>query len=843
MGKKSKTGKSRKDKFYHLAKETGYRARSAFKLIQLNRKYEFLQKSRVVLDLCAAPGGWLQVVAENTPVSSLIVGVDLVPIRPIRNCKTLVEDITTEKCRQALRKELQTWKADSVIHDGAGNVGKNWLHDAFQQAQLTLQALKLATEFLKKGGWFVTKVFRSKDYNSLLWVFQQLFQKVHATKPQASRNESAEIFVVCEKFLAPDRIDPKFLDPKFVFKEIDMEPKQMINLIHPEKKRRQRDGYAEGDYTLYHTLQASKFIDSENFLDLMAQSNAVVLDDDKITKLPETTKEIKECLADLKVLGKKDIRSLIKWRTQVRKSLGKDEEAKDGKGEKVEEVAEDSEDEEAQIEAQLAKAKDEERKVLKRKLKKVRREKARLRQKMDMKMVIPGDKHDFTDDVGLFNLDKMKSKSQLDKVEAGENHFADEFVLEELEANTEITSHQKRKTYDRDGQDHLDELYSSSEDEENLEEPDLEDLEDDDDDEDAEEEDMEFEDDEQVKKDANPLIVNLEKVSTQVERKLNSWFNKESFAGLDDEVDEDIEIEKMMEDYKRRGGTITGKKEIRKEKEVKKKSKRVDTEEDDSGVDEKQDSDSDMSNVDDSDNESDDDDEEDEDSDESDSDSDDSDLDTAEMKKRAKQKHSDTAGFEEVPAGYLDPTGLAIGAAMVQSRKRKRDIIDGGYHRYMFDDDNLPEWFIKDEAKHTKREMPVTKGDVQEYLMKMKSIDARPIKKIAQAKARKKKKEMRRLERARKKAEVISDTADITDRDRWQQIKQVYKKAGLLSAKKKEVTYVVAKKGAGKRVRRPAGVQGPYKVVDGRMKKDMKKKKQQLKMQKKKGKSAGKKKK
>ncbi|XP_033747562.1 pre-rRNA 2'-O-ribose RNA methyltransferase FTSJ3-like [Pecten maximus] len=836
MGKKSKTGKSRKDKFYHLAKETGYRARSAFKLIQLNRKYEFLQKSRVVIDLCAAPGGWLQVVAENAPVSSLIVGVDLVPIRPIRNCKTLVEDITTEKCRQSLKKELQTWKADSVIHDGAGNVGKNWLHDAFQQAQLTLQSLKLATEFLKKGGWFVTKVFRSKDYNSLLWVFQQLFQKVHATKPQASRNESAEIFVVCEKFLAPDKIDPKFLDPKFVFKETDTEPRQMINLIHPEKKRRQRDGYAEGDYTLYHTLKASSFIDSDNYLDLMAQSNAVVLDDDKISKLPETTKEIKECLGDLKVLGKKDIRSLIKWRAQVRKILGKDEESKDSK-EKKDEVAEESEDEEAQIEAQLTKAKDEERKVLKRKLKKVRRrEKARLRQKMDMKMVIPGDKHDFTDDVGLFNLNKMKSKAQLDKVEAGENHFADEFVLEELEANAETTPHQKRKAYDRDSHDHLDEMYSSSEDEENLEEPDLENLEDE---EDAEEEDMEFEDDEQVKKDANPLIVNLEKVSTQVERKLNSWFNKESFAGLDDEVDEDVEIEKMMEDYKRRGGTITG----RKEESKGKKTKNVDNEEDDSGVDEKQDSDSEMSDSDDKDDDKDNESDDEDDSDESDSDSSESDLDTAEMKKASNKKHSTSTGFEEVPAGYIDPTGLAIGAAMVQSRKRKRDIVDSGYHRYMFDDENLPEWFLKEESKHTKREMPVSKGDVQEYLMKMRSIDARPIKKIAQAKARKKKKEMRRLDRARKKAEVISDTADITDRDRWQQIKQVYKKAGLLTAKKKEVTYVVAKKGAGKRVRRPAGVQGPYKVVDGRMKKDMKQKKQQLKMQKKKGKSAGKRKK
>jgi AdoMet-dependent rRNA methyltransferase SPB1 len=92
--------------------------------------------------------------------------------------------------------------------------------------------------------------------------------------------------------------------------------------------------------------------------------------------------------------------------------------------------------------------------------------------------------------------------------------------------------------------------------------------------------------------------------------------------------------------------------------------------------------------------------------------------------------------------------------------------------RWTFNDDNLPEWFVQDEAKHYQRNLPVTKEEALEYKTKLREINARPIKKIAEAKARKKQKEMKRVERARKKAEVICDNDNVTDKEKAQQVRK-----------------------------------------------------------------------
>ncbi|XP_021033526.1 pre-rRNA 2'-O-ribose RNA methyltransferase FTSJ3 [Mus caroli] len=833
MGKKGKVGKSRRDKFYHLAKETGYRSRSAFKLIQLNRRFQFLQKARALLDLCAAPGGWLQVAAKFMPVSSLIVGVDLVPIKPLPNVVTLQEDITTERCRQALRKELKTWKVDVVLNDGAPNVGASWVHDAYSQAHLTLMALRLACDFLARGGCFITKVFRSRDYQPLLWIFQQLFHRVQATKPQASRHESAEIFVVCQGFLAPDKVDAKFFDPKFAFKEVEVQAKTVTELV--TKKKPKAEGYAEGDLTLYHRTSVTDFLRAANPVDFLSKASEISIDDEELAQHPATTEDIRVCCQDIKVLGRKELRSLLNWRTKLRRYVAKKlkEQAKaldislsseEEEGDEEESVAEtkqapeeEEEREEEQLNRTLAEMKAQEVAELKRKKKKLLREQRKQRERVELKMDLPGVSIADEGETGMFSLRTIRGQQLLEEVTQGDMNAADTF----------LSDLPRDDIYVSDAEDDDDTSLESDLDPEELAgvktHSDL-----------KEQKCLRFAqvDDNKEEEGENPLLVPLEEKAVLQEEQASLWFSKDGFSGIEDDADEALEISQAQLLYKSRRkeqqptdppppptNLKTEKKSPQCQNEAPKETEAIlgtEAVTDPGGEERGNSSDSDSSSS------------EDEDS-----------WKVSRGVKRSRGSKAEEDGFEVVPIEdpvkyrILDPEGLALGAVIASSKKAKRDLIDNSFNRYAFNEEEgeLPEWFAQEEKQHRIRQLPVDKKEVEHYRKRWREINARPIKKVAEAKARKKRRMLKKLEQTKKKAEAVVNTVDISEREKVAQLRSLYKKAGL-GKEKRQVTYVVAKKGVGRKVRRPAGVRGHFKVVDSRMKKDQRA--QQRKEQKKK---------
>jgi len=214
MGRASK---DKRDVYYRLAKEQGWRARSAFKLMQIDDEFKILEGSDVkrAVDLCAAPGSWSQVLArrlKDVP-DSKIVAVDLQAMAPIPNVIQIQGDITKLTTAQSIVAHFEGQPADIVVCDGAPDV--TGLHDIdeYIQAQLLLAALNITTHVLKPGGDFVAKIFRGKDISLLFSQLRIFFDEVTVAKPRSSRNSSIESFVVCQNYHPPEGYVPTMINP------------------------------------------------------------------------------------------------------------------------------------------------------------------------------------------------------------------------------------------------------------------------------------------------------------------------------------------------------------------------------------------------------------------------------------------------------------------------------------------------------------------------------------------------------------------------------------------------------------------------------------------------------
>ena len=194
------------DPYVARAHKEGYRARAAYKLIEMNERFKFLKNGQVVVDLGAAPGSWTQYVMREFPKSK-VFAMDLLEIKPIPGVEFYQGDFTTDAALQWLEEKLNLpaesdvhGNVDVVLSDMAPNTVGHKKTDHLRQVVLLEYAFDFALRALKPGGTFVAKSFTGGTTGELLKQIKEKFESVHHIKPPASRKDSVEMFIVAMGF-------------------------------------------------------------------------------------------------------------------------------------------------------------------------------------------------------------------------------------------------------------------------------------------------------------------------------------------------------------------------------------------------------------------------------------------------------------------------------------------------------------------------------------------------------------------------------------------------------------------------------------------------------------------
>ena len=190
---------ARRDQYRRLAKDQGYRARSAYKLLQINRSYHIIKNGDKVVDLGCAPGGWLQVAVKEVRSSGNVIGMDLKPVTPVAGAIILQGSIEDPNMLSKIA-EILGCNADVVLSDLAPNVSGVWDIDHARQISLSTIALRFAQHVLRVGGSSVFKVFEGDMLMEFRSELRKSFGKVLLSKPYASRQESSELYIICLDF-------------------------------------------------------------------------------------------------------------------------------------------------------------------------------------------------------------------------------------------------------------------------------------------------------------------------------------------------------------------------------------------------------------------------------------------------------------------------------------------------------------------------------------------------------------------------------------------------------------------------------------------------------------------
>ncbi|MEM2896876.1 MAG: RlmE family RNA methyltransferase [Candidatus Bathyarchaeia archaeon] len=191
----------RKDYFYRLAKEKGYRSRAAFKLLEIVKIYRLIKPGYKVVDLGAAPGGWLQVTSNFVGKNGYVLGIDVKPIEPLNqeNVETLTMDIEDPTVIDAIMRKTRG-KVNVALSDISPKISGIYEMDHYRQICLAKRSLEIARSVLIKGGAFFIKVFDGPELKGFIKDVKESFKKVKLIKPKASRSRSSELYVLGMEF-------------------------------------------------------------------------------------------------------------------------------------------------------------------------------------------------------------------------------------------------------------------------------------------------------------------------------------------------------------------------------------------------------------------------------------------------------------------------------------------------------------------------------------------------------------------------------------------------------------------------------------------------------------------